>query len=115
MYGQFGQVLVGKAAGLAGKQLTSNFLKFRVSELRGDWSFHKKIWRFADRTHWNGVHVCHLCNAKGISNVWEEIYFNLETNTHEDFSLPQFIARRVTPDRVCNLLAMANCFAVEPQ
>lgn len=113
--GQFGQVLVGKAAGLAGKQLTSNFLKFRVAELRGDWSFHKKIWRFAEKTHWNGVHVCHLCNVKGISDVWEELYFNLETNTHEDFSLPQFIARRVTPHRVCNLLAMANCCAVEPQ
>lgn len=73
--GHLGQELPPQALKRAGLPLTSKGLKFQVCELRGDWSWHKKIWRFSNNTHWNGQNVCHLCNAKGISPLWEELEY----------------------------------------
>jgi hypothetical protein len=92
--GHLGEPLSGAALKRAGQPLTSNLLKFQVTELRGDWSFHKKIFRFY-KTQWNGREICHQCTAKGISNCWEEMYYNIETNNHMDFSLAQFLARKM--------------------
>lgn len=98
--GPFGEALSGVASKQSGKHLTSSGLKFQVTELRGDWSFHKKIWKFAGKCHWNGEHVCHLCSAKGISQNFEDLYFNIENPNHEQFSLTQFLARRIPTRQV---------------
>ena len=97
--GPKGEALTGNALKRAGQALAGG-LRFQTCELRGDWSFHKKIWRFSGKTHWNGEHVCHLCTAKGISDNVQELYFNIENNTHVEFTLPQFLARRVPAQRV---------------
>lgn len=99
--GPMGQPLEGRALVHAGKPLTSSLLKFQVTELRGDWQYHKKIWRFYN-THWNGEHVCHQCNAKGISDSYADLYFNIESNNHVDFSLVQFLAQKMPSRHVCN-------------
>eukprot|EP00435_Cladocopium_sp_Y103_P028115 s1292_g7.t1 len=98
--GHLGQNLSGPALRKAGKALTSQFLRFQVSELRGDWSFHKKIWRFGNNTHWNGENVCHLCTAKGISNEWSDLYWNIESNNHHTFTLTEFLAERLPARRI---------------
>ncbi|CAL1144028.1 unnamed protein product [Cladocopium goreaui] len=83
----------------AAKPLTGKGLRFQVVELRGDWQFHKKVWRFHN-TNWNAENVCHHCDAKGISDSWPELYWNLDNNNHRDFSLPQFLVHRMPPRRV---------------
>ena len=93
--GHLGQNLSGAALKKAGQAWTSRSLKFQVTELRGDWSYHKKIFRFGNNTHWNGEYVCHLCNAKGISDFWPELYWNIEENNHMTFTLAQFLGERM--------------------
>lgn len=83
----------------AGQPLTSKGLRFQVTELRGDWSFRKKIWRFLN-CQWNSIEMCHVCSAKGISDSWQELYWNCENNNHVEFSFAQFLARRIPPRRV---------------
>lgn len=94
-----GHNLEGIAKKREGKALTRQNLKFQVTELRGDWVFHKKIWNF-HRAHWNGEEVCHLCSAKGRNGQWAEMYWNIENNNHTEFSLPQFLARRMPARRI---------------
>ena len=94
-----GQPLRGNAARMAGKPLTDQGYKFQVTELRGDWSFHKKIWTWP-KVMWNAESICHLCTAKGISNDWDELFWNLEHNNHQDFSLTQYLAHRMPTRRV---------------
>ena len=86
---------------LAGKSLTPGNLKFQVTELRGDWSFHKKIWQWP-KVQWNAADICHLCPVKGISSDWGQLYWNFEA-THEDFSLTQYLAHRMPQRRICFL------------
>ena len=94
-----GQPLRGNAARMAGKPLTDQGYKFQVTELRGDWSFHKKIWTWP-KVMWNAESICHLCTAKGISNDWDELFWNLEHNNHQEFSLTQYLAHRMPTRRV---------------
>ena len=98
--GHLGQNLEGDALRKAGQPLTRQRFRFQCTELRGDWSFHKKLWKFAQNTHWNGENVCHLCPAKGISTSWSQLYWNLETPDFTDFSLVQFVAERIPMRKV---------------
>lgn len=89
-----GKPLQGKSAALAGQSLTNNHDRFQVTEHRSDWGWHKKLWKFA-KAHWNGEVVCHLCDAKGISEDWQSLYWNIETNNHAEFSTNGFLAHRM--------------------
>lgn len=104
--GHLGQNLEGDALRKAGQPLTRQRVRFQCTELRGDWSFHKKLWRFSQNTHWNGENVCHLCPAKGIGASWSDLYWNLETPAFTDFSLVQFLAERIPARKVCPLIAL---------
>ena len=98
--GHLGESLEGKALKTAGGLLTTAGYRFQVVELRGDWQFHKKIWRFDRKVHWCGEYVCHLCTAKGISDNWSEVYWNLEENNHVEFDNLQFLVERIPPRNV---------------
>ena len=34
--------------------------------------------------------MCPFCDARGLSDKWEECYWNLESNNHQDFDLSAF-------------------------
>lgn len=95
-----GQNLSRKAAKRAGQPLTSKGHRFQVTEIRGDWSWHHHTWRFHE-THWLSDKVCHLCDARALSNSWPECYWNLDDNNHADFGLVTFLAERMPAARVC--------------
>ena len=97
--GHLGQPLDGHAAKAAGLPLTDEQFRFQVTELRGDWSFHKKIWAWP-KVMWNAADVCHLCTAKGISNNFDEVFWNLEDNNHHEFTLTEYLAHRMPSRRV---------------
>ena len=59
-----------------GEQL-ANGRVFAVTELRGDWLFHKMVWKFTSA--WNTVHNrCYLCNATSRSNDVKQLFWTVD-------------------------------------
>ena len=84
----------------AGQQMA---IRCWVSELRGDWSWHKKLWRF-EKTSWTGTQVCHWCPALAKSRDPKELYWSLKNNTWEAniFSREKFITDRMPSRDMCS-------------
>lgn len=100
--GYRGHNLTGKAARVAGSKLTSRGHQFQVTEIRGDWAWHKKTFRF-HQCHWTSLdNVCPFCPAKAESDNSDDLYWNLSA-AHDQFNLVQFLALRMPPRRVCVL------------
>ena len=74
-------------------------------EIRADWSYHKKIFRFADCA-WNGKKMCHLCPARSVSDDPLDLYWAYERNSwdSQQFNTYQFLAHRIPSAGVCALL-----------
>lgn len=98
--GPQGEPLQGHAAKVAGTPLTYKFHRFQVTEIRGDWAWQKKIFRF-EKCHWSGDSVCPFCDVKQLSGPWEKKFWNIETNTAVIFDLVGFMAHRMPSRRVC--------------
>lgn len=102
-HGPRGEQLTGVAARRAGSLLTAEGHQFQVVELRGDWAWHKKIWKF-HLCHWNSKdRMCPFCPAKGESNDSNELFWNMDSTHHIEFNLAQFLAFRMPPRGVCPL------------
>lgn len=88
--GVYNRPLTGKALELAGTPLTTSRRKFAVVELRGDWEWHRDVWRTTGS--WKGIKTCFRCPAlsKGPS---EYLYHNIEDDcqwVNEEFSHEEF-------------------------
>lgn len=102
-----GQPLTGKLAQVAGNPICADC--FAVTEIRGDWSWLKKIFRFANKTSWNGLHTCHLCPARSAGG-WDQLYWNFDGAwTRQEFSLCEFFAHRMPEAGVCALHYLLGC------
>ena len=103
----WGNELPARLKLLSGEQITSDGLRFATTEIRGDWSWHKKLWRF-ERTSWNGIRMCHWCRAVS-SGEWSNLYWNLSTASdfHNNcFSLEEFMEERMPSRGICHLPAL---------
>lgn len=98
--GYRGGSLSGKAALLAGSKLTSRGHQFQITEIRGDWAWRKKTFRF-HQCHWATLgNICPFCPAKAETANSDDLYWNLDA-AHDEFSLVQFLAQRMPPQKVC--------------
>ena len=100
----YGKELPDKMKKLAGVPLTSAHLRFCLTEIRGDWSWHKKIWRFP-KVSWNGISICYHCRAKSKGH-WCDLYWNLTEGSswdNNDFSLGEFLEERLPSRGICAL------------
>ena len=62
---------------------------FAGTELRGDWLFHKQVWRFA--SSWlSPKNVCYLCDAKGRDPDPSKLFWNSDGSWHS-YSRIEFI------------------------
>lgn len=61
-----------------GTPLTSSGQKFAVTELRGDWEFHKQIWRFKDCS-WKAITPCYRCPALSTSDNARMLYHTTDS------------------------------------
>ena len=105
--GPDGEALTGKAASRAGQWVCpKNKLTFQVTEIRGDWLWHKQVFRF--RSSWKGGSnqpVCFKCKAwsKGPVN---QLFYNIEENSPlwytEYPTVADFLVEQC-PDRPCTL------------
>ncbi|CAL1147539.1 unnamed protein product [Cladocopium goreaui] len=108
-FDQYGHQLPPHLEKNAGKPITSDRQCFCVTEVRGDWSWHKKVWRF-EKTSWTGVRVCHWCPAKS-KGAWPELYWNLTEQScwhNGNFTLGEFIEQRLPSMGICPLLELKN-------
>lgn len=86
---------------LAGQTMSN---KCALVEIRGDWSWHKKVFRFSKGCSWNGLNVCHHCPAKSASDNPAELYWSLDQNVWEanTFTLDEFINERMPARHMCS-------------
>lgn len=99
---QYGHALASDALKkMAGQAISTRCV---VTEIRGDWAWHKKLWRFAKQTSWSGIRVCHWCGALS-KGLWKDLYWNLTNDSSwtSNFSLEEFIEERVPSEGICDL------------
>ena len=98
---QYDQPLPDHLAQLAGRPLP----RCKLTEIRGDWSWHKKVFRF-EKTSWNGIQMCHHCPAVSQSQDSTALYWNFDNgswNSHP-FTLEEFINERMPHYDMCILI-----------
>ena len=96
--GPYDENLSSRLAALAGVEFQHRYV---VTEIRGDWSWHKKVWRF-HRCSWVAVSMCHRCPAKSQSTNRADLYWMFDNNSWDQnhFTLNQFMAERIPPTGV---------------
>ncbi|CAK8999463.1 Uncharacterized protein SCF082_LOCUS6057 [Durusdinium trenchii] len=79
---------------------------FALTELRGDWEWHRDTWRFT--ASWQSHEVCFRCPAVTRGDESLVYYNNGPTSgwVNRDFTLDQFIARRLKENQLCPLLRL---------
>ena len=107
---QYGKPLPPHLQKLAGTSITRDNLSFVCTEVRADWSYHKKLWRFANCS-WNGISMCYWCPAKAKGD-FQSLYWNIDDNTwsQERFSLIDFINKRIPARGICDLTEIEKFF-----
>lgn len=76
---------------------------FSVTEIRGDWSWMKKIFRF--RASWQGNYTCHQCAAKSVG-PYTERYYNFESASWDvnpgGYELAEFLNTEMPSVGICH-------------
>ena len=76
---------------------------FSVTEIRGDWSWMRKIFRF--RASWQGNYTCHQCAAKSIGS-YEDRYYNFESASWDvnpgGYDLAEFLNTEMPSVGICH-------------
>lgn len=95
---------------VANTNICKNGNVFTVTEIRGDWSWMKKIFRF--HASWQGRSTCHLCAAKSVG-PYSDRYYNFESASWEtdrgEYTLAQFLNTEMPSVGVCHLHCLQNC------
>ena len=102
--GVYGEDLNARLRELSGKPFQH---RYALTEIRGDWAWHKKVWRFK-RCSWAAINMCHQCPAKSSSTNSADLYWMFESNSWDDhhFTTEQFIAERMPETGICFSIAM---------
>lgn len=102
--GVYGEDLNARLRALAGKSFKH---RYALTEIRGDWAWHKKVWRFK-RCSWAAINICHQCPAMASSTNPADLYWMFESNSWDDhhFTTEQFITERIPESGICFSIAM---------
>ena len=102
-----GKELSPRECAMAGTFLSPGKEKFMVTEFRGDWEYHRDIWRL--KASWQGNDVCMFCPAVARGPL-SMLYYNTgATPEHQCewiknlFTQSQFVARRLKDRQLCTL------------
>ena len=76
--------------GFDGERPLANGMRFTITELKGDWLWHKQCWRFSST--WTGLNVCYLCDAKKTSANSKEVFWNIDGGEWHNYSRADFVA-----------------------
>lgn len=99
---------------VAGQKICNSGAVFSCTEIRGDWSWIKKIFRC--KASWQGRHTCHQCSAKSVG-PYSERYYNFEGATWdvdpgENYTLrfADFLNNQLPSDGICYLVSFLKLF-----
>ena len=97
---QNGNELPAHLKAVAGQPICDR--RFAVTEIRGDWSWHKESFQLTSA--WNAMDTCHFCSAK-LRGSWGEVYYNIEGAEweEEEISLSTFLSRKLPDTGICDL------------
>eukprot|EP00435_Cladocopium_sp_Y103_P055634 s757_g18.t1 len=110
--GEGGRALVGNDLLRSGSPITSSNHRFALCELRGDWEYHRDLFRFT--ASWQGIDMCFKCPAKS-KGAPEYLYHNLGPDcawVHEEFNLVQFVSRRLKDRHLSILIVFSELLMV---
>lgn len=93
--GEGGRPLRESDVAWAGTPITSSGWQFALCELRGDWEWHRDVWRF--NASWQATNTCFKCPAqnKGDHGL---LYHTIGADCdwiHQEFTLAEFISQRL--------------------
>ena len=64
---------------------------FTLTELRGDWLWHKQLWNFT--SSWKSLkNICYRCDCVGRSNDPKDLYWEIDKGAWHEYSRGEFIA-----------------------
>ena len=97
-----GAPLQGSDVERAGKPITSQGLRFTLTEVRGDWEFHRDCWR--PTVSWQSMkEMCMTCPARA-TGPSGTLYYNNEADCAwdmADFGLEEFSSKRLKERNLC--------------
>ena len=99
--GPYNETLPKNLEELAGKPFE---VRFRMCEIRGDWQWHKRVFRFKNCS-WNAKDICFHCRARSQADDPRELYWSYDSNNFDDhpFTLGQFLDERMPAQDICFL------------
>lgn len=97
-----GRPLSGSDVARSGLPLTKQGYAFALVEVRGDWEFHRDVWR--PTSSWQGICMCFRCPAmsKGPEGF---LYYNNQDNClwgQQEFTLSEFVSQRLKERNLCD-------------
>ena len=111
--GPGGQPLSGSHLERAGRPICKSQQKFALTELRGDWEWHRDVLRFS--AAWQSQLMCFKCPAATKGHGCDAyIYYNNSPTSRwleEEFNLEQFVARRLKERQLCALHLIGQGFS----
>ena len=109
--GPNGEPLPKDQSKLSGLPICQKGYVFAVTELRGDWLYHKQSLRFL--ASWSGHDVCFKCTARRVGNE-EDMYYHVDATSKwlsEEFSLADCLALRMPSTDPRSLSSIQTVFA----
>lgn len=87
--------------GWDGAHQLAHGMVFTITELKGDWLYHKFCWQFS--SSWKKYdNICYLCDAKGQRCGDSELFWNSDGNWHE-FTRGEFLTEQLSHrQRLCS-------------
>ena len=97
----------------AGTPLTPGHDCFTVVENRGDWEWHKQVFRF--RASWNANLICYRCPAlaKGPIDMLYHTTDETASWLRQEFGVAQFCAKRLKDKNLCNFVPGLAQFSLQ--
>lgn len=83
--------------------------KFTLTELRGDWLYHKQLWNFSSK--WTALtNVCYRCDSKGRSNNPNKLYWQIDDHEWHEYSVAEFLTEQLGNTTPCSATSIYKHF-----
>lgn len=114
--GAGGRQLLPHQQAIAGLPICRKYpnLCFSVVEVRGDWLFHRQLWRF--KASWTAKQVCFKCPAESHGPLANR-YYNVSEDAFwvsHQYTLEEFLEQQLPPRRYCHWVPKKELSLFDP-
>lgn len=109
-----GKELLPHQQKVAGTPLSTKYpnLCWSIVEIRGDWVFHRQLWRF--KASWTSKQVCFKCNAE-TNGPLAGRYYNITEDASwiaGQYTLEEFLVQQLEPRRICHWIQTTSAVLI---